>query len=56
MLCVCVVVCLSISGYQRVAVRVLWVCVVVCLSVSVCVWRMCWACLCVYVHLYSGDC
>ena len=22
----------------------------------VCVWRMCWTCLCVYVQLYSGDC
>ena len=57
-LCVCVVACLSMSGYQHVAVRVLWVCMVVCLSVSVCVvyvLGMC-VCLCMYAQLYSGAC
>ena len=59
MLCVCVFVGLSMGGYQRVAVRVLWVSVVVCLSRGgwwvADVLGMC-VCLCRYVQLYSGAC
>ena len=56
-LCVCVFVGLSMGGYQRVAVRVLWVSVVVCLSRSGWWvgggWQMCWACVYVCVGMCS---